>query len=476
MIRRSPRLTTIPPRAHRPGGRMKTRLLAAALLVAVPLPLLAGQSPTTAAANPRGDPLPLDQAIQLALVHNRQLSTATLQVDKAGQALAIARTRRLPLVDVNFQAGQLLTPLDFTFPAGAFGTFANIGPVPAADTAISTPRRPAALLYATVGQPLSQLPRLNLGIRASELDQQAERERLRRARQSVIAQVKRLYYGILQAQSGLEATNESIALYRELHRVMAERLAQQVVLKGDGLEVELRLAQAEQTALTQQHAADTQQEQLNQLMGRDIATPFIAMRVPDAPGSQADLDALTRQAQDRNPEIREARLRVEHADVDRRATKAERIPEVNLVFTYLSPLNVQVVPNNIAAVSFQVHWQPLDWGKRGRDVVTKELAAQQVRLALQDAEARVALAVHAQMRHLDELRAQVRIASIGQDLARERLRVKTDQVKRSAVLPADVLQVQAQLADSGARYQQALLEFWTTRAELDQTLGEDVQP
>jgi len=155
---------------------MKRHLLAAAILIAPiasPLPLLA----QPLAPSSRGDPLSLDQAIQLALIHNRQLSTATLQMDKAGAALAIARTRRLPLVDLNFQAGQLLTPLEFRFPAGAFGTFNNIGPVPAADTSINTPRRPAGLFYATVAQPLSQLPRLNLGIRASELDQQAERER-----------------------------------------------------------------------------------------------------------------------------------------------------------------------------------------------------------------------------------------------------------------------------------------------------------
>jgi outer membrane protein len=452
---------------------MKSWLLAA-LLTVTPLPLLA-QVPTPATAT-RGDPLRLDQAVELALAYNRQLASASLQVDKTGDALAIARTRRLPVVDVNFQAGQLLTPLEFTFPTGAFGSFPATGPIPPADTSIATPRRPAALLYATVAQPLSQLPRINLGVRASQLDQQAEQERLRRARQSLVAQVKRLYYGILQTQATLESTNESIALYRELQRVMSERLAQQAVLKGDRLEAELRLAQAEQTALTQQHAADSQREQLNQLMGRDIATPFEVMPIPEATATAADVDALTKQAQDRNPEIREGRLRVEQADVDRRATRAERIPDVNLVFTYLSPINVQTVPNNIAAISFQVHWQPLDWGKRGREVVTKQLAAQQARLSLQDAETRIALTVHAQIRRVDELRAQVRIASLTQDLARERLRVKTDQVKVSAALPADVLQVQAQLADSTARYQQALLELWTARAELDQTLGEDVQP
>jgi outer membrane protein TolC len=443
------------------------RLLGLAVLLAVAV------SPVPLAAQ---DPLPLDKAIELALAHNRQLASASIQVDKAGDALAIAKTRRLPVLDVNFQGGQLLTPLEFNFPTGAFGSFPATGPIPPADTTIATPRRPAALLYATFAQPLSQLHRINLGVRASELDQQAERERLRRARQTVVAQVKRLYYGILQAQAALQSTNDSIALYRELHRVMSERLAQQAILKGDSVEVELRLAQTEQSAMTQQHAVDSQREQLNQLMGRDIAMMFGVVPVPEAAATGADVEVLTKRAQDQNPDIREARLRVEQADIDRRATRAERIPDVNLLFTYLSPLNVQTVPNNIAMVGFQVHWQPLDWGKRGREVVTKQLAAQQARLALQDAESRVALTVHAQIRKVDELRAQVRVASLAQDLARERMRVKTDQVKVAAALPSDALQAQAQLAESGARYQQALLELWTARAELDQTLGEDMQP
>jgi outer membrane protein len=446
---------------------MKTGFLAVALSLAATLPVL---------AEDKGDPLPLEQAIQLALEHNRQVVSQNLQVDKTSDALAIAHTHRLPAVDLNFITGQLVTRLDFTFPAAAFGTFPGIGPVPATQTAITTPRRPAALLFATVAEPLTQWPRINLGIRASELDQQAERERLRRARQAVVAQVKQIYFGILQAQSALDATTESLALYRELNRVTHERVQQQVVLKSDSLEVELRLAQAEQMQLTQQHQVDTLQEQLNQAMGRDIATPFTVVRVPDTPIAAIDLATATRQAQDRNPDIREARLRVEQADVDRRAKRAERIPDLSFTFNYISPLNVEVVPTQIASVGLQLQWQPLDWGKRGRELATKERALEQARLALQDAEDRVALAVHAQVRKLEELRAQVRITALGQDLARERLRVKTEQIKLSASLPADVLQTQAQLAESSARYQQALLDFWTTRAQLDQTLGEDVQP
>src|SRR5262245_44089935 len=105
-----------------------TRILLAALLSAIiPLPVFAQPGAT-------GDPLSLDQAIALALAHNRQLASASLQVDKTGDALAIAKTRRLPVLDVNLQAGQLVTPLEFTFPTGAFGSFPTTGPIPPAET------------------------------------------------------------------------------------------------------------------------------------------------------------------------------------------------------------------------------------------------------------------------------------------------------------------------------------------------------
>src|SRR5262245_21858351 len=142
---------------------MKTGFLAVALLVAAPLSLRA-QSPAPTA----GDPLPLDKAIELALAHNREVASENLQVDRTADSLAISRTKRLPVVDLNFLTGQLLTELQFTFPAAAFGTFPGIGPVPATETAITTPLRPSGLLYATVAEPLTQWPRINLGIRASE--------------------------------------------------------------------------------------------------------------------------------------------------------------------------------------------------------------------------------------------------------------------------------------------------------------------
>jgi outer membrane protein TolC len=74
--------------------------------------VVAAQSPSA-----MGERLSLDTAIRLALENNRQVQSAHLQVLKADEDIEVARTRRLPVFDIEVQASQLLTPVDFGFPA-----------------------------------------------------------------------------------------------------------------------------------------------------------------------------------------------------------------------------------------------------------------------------------------------------------------------------------------------------------------------
>src|SRR5262249_32929620 len=63
--------------------------------------------------------LSLDSAIQIALENNRQLRTTALNVNRADENVAVARTRRLPVFQTEVMASQLLLPVDFSFPRGA---------------------------------------------------------------------------------------------------------------------------------------------------------------------------------------------------------------------------------------------------------------------------------------------------------------------------------------------------------------------
>jgi outer membrane protein len=424
-------------------------------------------------AAPRAERLSLDAAVKLAIENNRGLESARLQVKKAEEDVEVARTKRLPVFELNTFASQLLTPVDFSFPTGAFGDYPGIGPIPSADTVVSTPRRPNVFVSSQVSQPLTQLIRINLGIRGASAARELERERTREQEQAIANAVKRQYFAILQTSSALAASEEAIALYRELDRTLEVRVAQQVALKGDSLDVRYRLAQEELARTTRANTLASQKEQLNQLLGRDVRTAF---EIDDAPAATAlaiDLDAARTRALADRPDIREARLKVEQADIDRQLKKADRIPDVSLAVSYTSNFNMDVLPKNLAAAGVQVKWEPFDWGRRGRELAGKQHTLDQARLAVRDAEDRAVIDINTRYRKLDEARAALTVAGLAQGAVREKLRVKVNQFQLQAAMLADVLTLRADLAGIDDQYQQALLAFWTAKADFEHAVGEE---
>jgi len=67
----------------------------------------------------------------------------------------------------------------------------------------------------------------------------------------------------------------------------------------------------------------------------------------------------------------------------------------------------------------------------------------------------------------------LRVAPLNQDAERQELRVTQGRYKFEAALLTEVLQSQAKLADANNQYQQALLSFWTAKAELEKALGQE---
>jgi outer membrane protein TolC len=452
---------------------MNTRglqLLAIILVMASPLIVAAQQNPGSAPA----EILTLDQAISLALHDNRQVRNAQLGVGKAQDDLAATRTFRLPKFEFNALAGQQLVSPDFTLTKGVLGNYANVGPIPDHDIKLSTPMRPTAILFGQVTQPLSQLHRIRLNIKQAALLIDVAHEQLRGQEQSAINNVKRTYYAIVQTESALESIRQALGFYRELDRVTGDYVVQQVALKADDLEVKTRLAKTETEELTASNQLSTLKEQLNQLIGRDIRTQFTVSPVPETSLMDTDLAAARTRALEQRPEIREARLQVQQAELDKRVKKSEYIPDVSAAFTYASPRNFdEFIPKNFAAVGVSVNWEVFDWGRKKHQLAEKQKTIEQANNSLRDAESNVMIEVGARMRDLQQAGQALRVAKLKQETARENMRVSMNKYKLESALFSDVLQTQATLADVDYQYQQALMAFWTARAEYEKAIGAD---
>ncbi len=442
-------------------------------LMVVVIVLTLVSTPVAAFADevPAAPLLSLDEAIAQAVQHNRLIQSSGLDVLRLDEKLASTRTSRLPHFSWYTFGSQRLTGLDFIFPAGAFQ---KNPPIPATDTSIHSAAVPAAVLMGRIDQPLSQQYRIGLNLRSIDVERQIAVQQERLQKQSIVDQVKRCYYGILQMQSSLESVEESIRLYKEMDRVTDQYVLQQVALKGQGLEVKTRLARAEYDALTLRNPLQTQKEQLNSLMGRDIQTEFSVSPVPEASMIETDLAAARKMALTQRPELAQARLKVRQAEYDWRAKKAEYIPDLSLSFSYLSPINYgSLVPMNIASAGLLFEWEPFDWGRKKHELAEKSRIVEQAQLAAREAEDQVALDVGSKFRKLQELHQLIVVERLAQETARENVRVVSRRYSQEASLFQDVLQAQANLAGSNSQYQQALLNYWTARADFEKALGMD---
>ena len=432
---------------------------AAALLVLL--------GPSLLRAQEAGALLTLDAALTLATQQNRVLKAERLGADKAEQQLAAFRTQKRPLFDVRATTGSLLAPLDFRFPAGAFGVFPTTGPIPPAQATITSRPALSAVIFANVTQPLTQLPRLAQGERAVALGRDVATEQARARELEVIANVRSLYYGVVQAEAAMRARQESVRLFQELGRLTERYAAEQVVLPDEAMTVRAGLLQQSHEILVLRHAAAAAREQLNALLARDLDEPFQVEPLRPAATDDVSLRVAEERASEARPEVRIRRLQAEQAAFDLRASAAPGMPDLSASFSYAGFWGFQVLPRHGAMVGVLAAWEPWDWGRRKAEREGKRVTLAQAELAVTEAAMLVRVDVRSRFRAVQEAFARLPVCEAGRDAARERLRVATARVSQEASLDRAVLEAQTRVAQADFDCQRALADYWTAQAELE---------
>lgn len=422
--------------------------------------------------------LSLSEAIQIALMNNRPAKISQLDIGKAQWQLAATKTKRFPSFSAYlFGSGNLTSPT-FTFPAGTFHTppspgFPNGQPVPATDTKINLSQGFTGYTIDNIAQPLTQLYEINLAIQEQKLEVDLSREKYQQTRQSVVADVKQAYYAVLQTESSLDAAVASVKQYQETDRVVLDYIAQRSVLQSGSLEVKAKLAQAKYQVIQLNDTLEIQKEQLNNLLGRDLDTPFKTQQVPPTQPEEADLKLARETALAQRPEVKEAEIDTRRAEYDQKLAKAAYIPDVGAAFHFMTPFNTAILPQNIASAGFELRWDPFDWGKRKDDVNQKGVIVEQSRYQLDETRSQVVLDVDNTFRKLAESRALLQVTEAARAAANEKLREVNDKFRQSAVLLRDVLEQQAAVENANNEYEESLLAFWSAKANFEKALGEE---
>ena len=449
---------------------MKTKYLISALTIITclsPMGLLAQPGTSDAPL------LTLDDAVSIALTKNRLVKNSVLEAEKYDFQVSTARSRRLPHFQFAALGGELLQPFDFTFGKGAFGTYPSTGPIPSKQAKVHTPAQPTAYITGSLDVPLLQQYKIGLGIRATEVGREIAKEDVRAERQKIAAEVRSAYFELVATQAGVDAAREAVKTLQEAQRVTIRYVAEKTVLRGDALEVDARLIKAQYELSVAENGLETQHEHLNQLLGRDLATPFRVDFMPEEDTTGLSLEEVRQKAAQNRPEIREAHLREKQAEYDRRIAKAEYIPDLGLAVSYMGIQNVQVLPRNVAVAGFALTWEPFDWGRRRNRVREKLNALAQARNGAQEAESQIGVEAGAKYRKWKESALLLKATRTSHQAAAEQFRVTSNRYSEQSALVKDLLQAQARSTETEFQYQQALSSYWSALADLRRAMGEE---
>jgi outer membrane protein TolC len=420
----------------------------------------------------KGQVVTLADAVEAAACSNRTIRTAELQREKAVEDLRIAGTHRLPIFSLTTLASQPITLGGVTIDRGALGVYPAVGPIPGTTTTLESALHFGVVFYGSVAQPLTQQHRIGLGIDLARVGVEAAAEQIRTARQATTNEVRRLYSGIVQAESARKQLQATVAFLEQLNRETRQNVLQRVALEADLLGAGAQLAQAKYELLKLEDPIQTQKQQLNRLMGRDVDTPFDVDPASVTYVRQMSLEEAYATALESRPEIRSAKLKVRQAELERRIKSAERIPDVSLSLTGFKTLNFSsVLPNNISSVGLQATWDVFDWGRKRKEIDAGHDSEVQAALGVKEAEALIRIDVAHHHRRVLEAQQEVDVAKAMHATGTESLRVVRNRYAQREALLSDVLKVQSTLAEADHRLVQALMDLASEQADFDKAVG-----
>ncbi len=417
-------------------------------------------------------PLSLEDATRQALLQNRPLLEARAAVGIKQAEAGIARARRWPVLSTTVQAGPILNEATVTFPRGALGTFASTGPIPGEDVRIGIPRRVGGFSVSQIAMPVSQQPRIALGVRSADLETRSVEEQAQAAGEQVTAQLRKVYFQVVALEGARAAAVSYVKTTEELLRLVEQRTAAGTSLPAERAAVQARLARVRADASDLEADIQDGCEQLNLLMGEPLEKRFqLSSRAPEL--AAASLEEARTRAETNRPEIREARLRLEQADLGIRSKRLEWIPDVNLTLTQYRFLNAgNLAPGQVSIAGLSLTWEPWDWGRKNQETKAARQRREQARLALAQAEAQAELEVGRAWRQWERAERGLDAAHQAVASGAESLRVARQRFEQQAALLGAVLEAETAWELAGQQEARAAAAAGAAWADLELAMGE----
>ena len=445
-------------------GRTKTQAIATVVLIAA---VLLGSTGAQAQAPP--EKLTLDQVTNLALSNNHLLGIKHLQVEQKKQKVKEDQVKYFPMVGVLSSVGKVDFS-DLTIPQGSIRNIplgSTTVPIPLRDETIELKDRNTNITALYVYQPIFQLGKIREGVGVSKTEVRISEAEEVKARTQIKQGIEKLYFGILILQKQKEESALKLELSRtKLHDVESAVLAGKTSsVNKTGLQA--AMADEEQNLLKLDIQLQDLTSDLKHLAGLPASGEMLLEPVATegdhiagtSDDSALEIEALKREAQANNTDLKLALLSGVKADQAIKASRYSYLPDLGIVGVRTFQEGSATYPLNEKYIGVSLNWNIQDafsntYVKRQR-IYLKKQADENIANTKEQVEADLEKA----LRKVGQWADMTAVAEKAVAYRRQDMKLQTDRRDAGLSLQSEYLAARAALAKSEADLYAAQLSY-----------------
>jgi outer membrane protein len=414
-------------------------------------------------AQQKDSPLTLDAALAYARQHSPRLSARKQGIATATASIATARAERLPTLTLGAAARESSQPAEAVmgFPLTQLGDIPQGQPFRRghlnSDVRATMPVYTGGRIASAVS--LAQARRDLADVTALDVERGLDFD------------VTSTYANLVQLDRDIDAARESVKALTESRRVVAQMLEEGKIARVDLLKVDTRLADVRYTAIEFRNAREIQAGQLNALLGLPVDTPVtVESELPHAT-EQVSMDQVSLLVGTGSTKNQMARAEVSISERSVAVAKSALRPSLSLVgdLRGMSADPFAVYKGGVIAGAVFVF--PLfdrTLTNRVEEARSRELER---RADLKQVELDATQRGRTAFLQAQNAQERIRATETAIGYAREALRIEQEKQLYGRGTIENLLDAQAALLTSAARYYRALADYTTAIAAMKRETG-----
>ena len=407
-------------------------------------------------------PLTIDDAVKRAVSRNLTIQAARERVDQARAGIGIARSGRLPSLDLQAQYNRIPGSGTFEIPSLAPGVPPQTVSIsPTENTVATIQARQAVYTGGMVSARISQASALYdvaLGTLAATEAQTA-------------LQTRASYYNALLARSLIASQEQNLAAAKQHLGVAQDKFDVGTAAQFDVLRAQTTVSEAEQSLEEARNQARSAILNLNRLIASPIAADQQLVQPPMLPFPSDDVDALVKKALDQRGEVLAARAQFAAQEAGIEVARSERRPQIALTAGYRQVSKESPVLSSGLTFSATASLPLYDGARISSNVSQAKSARDEARSNLEEMLLEVEQDVRQQHLDLQTARLTITTAETRLAQAQEAYGISTVRYEAGVGTAVEVADALATLAAARTNLDQARFNYNIAYSRLQRALG-----